>query len=225
MNRTILMDKLWRIYFLLPHCQFNMKRNRAESRKEFNYEKNSDISLITANCIGGEIYSILGLPFRSPLINTAMNRKQFITMCQKLKEYMELPLRLSQPAEGVLIGKLGNDLLPDVEIHFDHDNDPQTVLEKWERRKKRINWEKIILICDDKDIDEEDYERFDRIIGYSKIMLTALDLSDRYLWAHQLKPYANQGKTGAYNGKSYKGGWKFQYMWNFVEFLNKSYSS
>ena len=214
------MDKLWDVYFLLPHCQFNIRQNRIKSRLRFDYNNNSDISLITANCIGGEIYSILGLRFLSPLINTAMNRKQFITMCEHLKDYMQLPLRLHQQDDGRVVGTLGDKHLPDIDIFFEHENNLEMINEEWNRRKKRINWDKIVLICDDKDIDDYDYARFDTLKAYKKIMLTAKNYNKKYSWAFQMKEYEGKNITGSYNGKTAKGGWRFQYTWDFVDFLN-----
>ena len=190
------------------------------ARKRFDYENKKDISIIAVNCIGGEVYSILGLPFRSPMINTAMNRKQYITMCENLNEYMFSELNVSKDEHGICFGYLKPEGLPSVKIRFDHDTDTTEIKEKWIRRVKRINWKQIVLICDDKDIDASDYMRFDRITEYKKIMFTAADLSKKYSWCYQLKKYSGHKATGTYNGKSLAGGWKFQFMWDFVEFLN-----
>ena len=221
MNRTVILDKIWKAYSCLPHCQIVSIFKRKRSRQRFDYEKNSDISIISTNCIGGEIYSILGLPFSSPLINTSMNRKQFIKLCGNLREYIDTDLKVKMGEDGRPIGNLGNNELDNIEIHFDHDDNLQEVLDKWDRRRHRINWNKIVIICDDKDIDEEDYELFDKIDAYRKIMLTAADRTDKYSWSFPLKPYKKKERTGDYNGKSLKGGWKFQYMWDFIGFINQ----
>ena len=42
--------------------------------------------------------------------------------------------------DGVIVGKLD-----DVEIIFLHYHDSKIILEKWNRRLKRINWDRIIL--------------------------------------------------------------------------------
>ncbi len=221
MNHTIIQDKIWKVYSYLPHCQIMRLFNQNRSRQKYDYINNSDISIISTNCIGGEIYSILGLPFSSPLINTSMNRKQFIKLCLNLKEYIDTDLKIKMGEKGRLIGNLGDNKLDNVEIYFDHDDNPEEILNKWNRRKQRINWEKIVIICDDKDIDEEDYELFDKIDAYRKIMLTAADRTDKYSWSFPLKPYKKKERTGDYNGKSLKGGWKFQYMWDFIGFINQ----
>ena len=120
MNRTILADRIWKVYSFLPHCQILTRWNKKKARDRFDYTNKKDISIIAVNCIGGEIYSILKLPFLSPFINTAMNRKQFITMCEHLKEYMAMPLKLSQLKNGRTVGVLGSAELPQIEIFFEH---------------------------------------------------------------------------------------------------------
>ena len=219
MNRTLLMDTIWNIYSYVPHCMISKHYCVNKARKSFDYDGKKDISIIAVNCIGGEIYSILGLPFSSPFINTAMNRKEYITMCKNLKQYLDSSLSVHQD-NGRLMGTLHPEGLQPIRIWFDHDDDQQEVLKKWERRVKRVNWNSIVLICDDKDLDEEDYVRFENLTGYKRILLTARDLSGKYDCCYQLKAYQNKQITGAYNGKSLRGGWKFQYIWDFVGFLN-----
>lgn len=222
MNHTILMDKIWKVYSLFPHCLITTYVNKNKARRSFNYTVNSNISIVSVNCIGGEIYSILGIPFNSPFINTSMNRKHFIIMCEQLKHYLSSELKVCLQNDGYYVGMLSPKGLPTVRIRFDHDNDSNEILEKWTRRLERINWDKIVLICDDKDLDDDYYERFDNIKAYKKIMLTVADKSEKYSWCHQLKAYGNRKHTGTYNGKSVLGGWKFQYMWDFVTFLNNN---
>lgn len=88
MNNAILQDKLFKIYTKLPHCMVYRKRHISDVRSRFNYDELSDISIFSANCIGGELYYLLGLKFTSPLINISISRNQFITLCSNLKEYL-----------------------------------------------------------------------------------------------------------------------------------------
>lgn len=88
MNRTMLNDRIWKLYFFLPHCVYNIKKNRSKANDRFDRVKNENISIIATNCVGGEIYSILKMKFCSPFINTSMSRKDFIQMCSNLRSYM-----------------------------------------------------------------------------------------------------------------------------------------
>ena len=109
MNNAILQDKLFKFYTKLPHCIICRKRHIKDVRSRFNYSDLSDISILAANCIGGELYYLLGLKFSSPLINISINRNQFITLCSNLKEYFSQPISVSL-RNGMCVGKSGEGL-------------------------------------------------------------------------------------------------------------------
>lgn len=109
MNNAILQDKIFKIYTKLPHCAICRKRHIKDVRSRFNYDDLSDISIFAANCIGGELYYLLGLKFTSPLINISINRDQFIVLCSNLKEYLSQPISVSL-CNGSCVGKIGGGL-------------------------------------------------------------------------------------------------------------------
>lgn len=106
MNGSILQDKLFKIYTKLPHCLICRHKHMTSVRSKFNYKELSDISIFAANCIGGELYYLLGLRFTSPLINISINRDQFVMLCSNLKEYMSCPLSVTVE-NGICVGKIG----------------------------------------------------------------------------------------------------------------------
>ena len=190
MNKTILADKLFAAYQKLPHCVVVRYNHIKDVRSRFDYEHNSDISIIAANCVGGEIYSLLGLRFTSPLINISINRDQFIELCTDLKAYFSSELKVKRNNIGSCTGILGGYTLKPIEIRFPHDDDPVVVIEKWKKRCERVNYNKLALICDDKGLKPEDFEAYDNVSGYRKIMLTSQNHS--YPWAFQMKEYIGQ---------------------------------
>lgn len=107
MNKSILADKVFDVYKKLPHCVICRNKHIKDVRSRFNYKQNADISIIAANCVGGEIYSLLGLKFTSPFINISINRDQFVEMCSRLKEYLSCELKVSKNAIGSCTGILG----------------------------------------------------------------------------------------------------------------------
>ena len=106
MNNAILQDKVFKFYTKLPHCIVCRKRHMKNVRSRFNYSDLSDISIFAANCIGGELYYLLGLKFSSPLINISIDRNQFITLCSNLKEYLSQPISVSMH-NRMCVGKIG----------------------------------------------------------------------------------------------------------------------
>ena len=116
--------------------------------------------------------------------------------------------------------KSGGAELKEVEVRFPHDTDCESVKKKWIERCKRVNYEKLILINDDKGLTLEDYKEYETIPAYRKILFTAKDMSSEYEFCHQLKEFEGRSRTGEYNGKSLDGLWKFTKMWDYVSFLN-----
>lgn len=225
MNKTIVMDKVFSIYTKLPHCLILRGKHIRDVRGRFDRENLADISIISTNCAGGEICYLLDIGFRTPFVNISMSRREYIELVSHLREYMELPLTVTHNAAGSCTGVLKGDGLETVTISFPHDSDPETVVRTWERRKARINYEKLVLLADDRGLEEEDFQKFDRVPAFRKLCLTAADRSADYSWCFQLKEYAGEKEVGKYNDKSADGLWKFTKIWDYVSWLNGALQS
>ena len=119
MNNAILQDKVFKFYTKLPHCIVCGKRHMKNVRSRFNYSDDlSDISIFAANCIGGELYYLLGLKFTSPLINISIDRNQFIVHCVQILRSIYRSLFLFRCITGGVSGKIGGSGLKEVEIRF-----------------------------------------------------------------------------------------------------------
>lgn len=126
-----------------------------------------DCSFISQNCIGGVLYHDLGLQFLSPTVNTFIPEPGFVKMVLNLRYYMEQEL-VMRWGEEYPIGQLG-----DVEIHFMHYGTCKEAKDAWDKRKARINWDKIFVLATDRDgFDEAVYESWKQI-PYPKILFTA----------------------------------------------------
>ena len=217
-NKAIISDKVFHMLSKLPHSKYYQKKFRTEPRKKME-GKNMDISIIATNCVGGEIYHILGRKFNTPFINDSMDRKHFITMACHFKEYMVAPYRLekAQTVNGVYL-YLEPEGLPVVRIRFPHDTDETVVKTNWDKRVKRINYDNLAFICDDRGLDESDYEKYDQVSGGKKIMLTSKEIG--YPWEKVLSVYKGKPCCGDYNYKDYfRGLWKFEKEWDYWNFL------
>lgn len=112
-----------------------------------NYKKvkNKDISIISSNCIGGLIYSDCGLKFNSMTINLYFKAEDFIKFVEKMDYYINLTLdEIELDNVKYPVGKLD-----DIIIHFVHYKSFKEANEKWNSRKKRLNYNKLIinLLC------------------------------------------------------------------------------
>lgn len=91
---------------------------------------------------------------------------EYIKFLTKLNYYMSIPMTIVPVQESTHydVLKLRNQLhcpigrLDDIEVVFQHYHSGKEAVEKWERRKKRINWDNLIIkfsnmnYCTDEDI-------------------------------------------------------------------------
>lgn len=108
-----------------------------------------DFTIISQNCIGGVIYSELNMPFLSPTINLYIEGENFIKLVENLEYYMSIeatPLtdNYTDPIDhSIHYPKIKID---DIEVCCLHYHNCREAIEAWERRKKRINYNKIYVI-------------------------------------------------------------------------------
>lgn len=122
---------------------------------------------------------------------------------------------------GEIVAQLGgNGAMPPVTIRFPHDNNWNTIWANWNRRKSRLRYDKLVLICDDQGLTEDNFRRFEQIKCYRKVILTAQPLSSKYQCTHCLTVYAGRQCTGEYQKKTMGGLHYFEYIWDYVAFLN-----
>lgn len=125
------------------------------------------LSIISQNCIGGVIYHDLGAQFLSPTVNTFIPEPDFVKLARNLRYYMEQEL-VMRWEETYPVG-----MLADVQIHFMHYATCAEAKESWERRKKRINYDRVLVLATDRDgFDEAVYEQWKQI-SYPKVLFTA----------------------------------------------------
>lgn len=145
----------------------------------------SEISLISQNCIGGIIYHDANQRFLSPTVNLYILPKDFIKFVNNLDYYLSLTPNVKM-GKDYPIGTLG-----DIQINFMHYSSPEEAVEKWEERKRRINFNKIFVIMVERDgFDDEDFKEFLKI-NYPKILFTR---NEKYISINSvyLKKFKNE---------------------------------
>lgn len=162
-------------------------------RKNFT---NPNISIISMNCVGGILYHDLGLEFKSPTINLYMKALDFIKFCENLREYLEVDT-ITECTDPSIIGKrkypIG--ILKDIYLYFVHYKSIEEAQLKWNSRKKRINWDNILIICSDRDgMTSELKDRFEKL-QFKKIMFTH-KTEKRGTEFVYIPGYENQGEVG-----------------------------
>lgn len=125
-------------------------------RKQLN---NEDFSIISNNCWGGVTYEHYGIKKMSPTIGAYIFADDYLELIANLKYYLARKLNLITVKESrhkneiiengtpnVIVGKLVHeDGIKSVEIVFLHYKDPKVIMEKWERRKQRMNYDNLIF--------------------------------------------------------------------------------
>lgn len=132
------------------------------------------------------MYQYFDLPYNSPTVGLYFFAKDYIKFLKNLKYYLNLELKfipceksknytyLTEDSKKVPIG-----VLDDIEIVFLHYKSKKEAFEKWERRKKRINWDRLIVKFNDQNnATEEDIREFDSLDFKNKLCFVANPIQD-----------------------------------------------
>lgn len=133
------------------------RKTLANYRKKF--LKNQDFTIISNNCWGGMVYESYNLPKNSPTVGLYFMPDDYIKFLKNIKEYVTYELKFITIEESkwkdfvkendIKAGQYPIGKLNDIEIFFLHYYSEQEALDKWKRRCKRINWNKLIYKFND----------------------------------------------------------------------------
>ena len=148
----------------LKKCRYiaNM-RIIKKSRKKLT---NNNFSIISQNCIGGVFYHDMNMKFLSPTINLHFEADDFIKFVNNIELYLSKTL-VMRYGEQYPVGRLG-----DINIYFNHYETCEEAYKKWEERKNRIKFEKLIVIMTDRDGFNDDVMTQFLNIKYPKLLFT-----------------------------------------------------
>lgn len=153
--------------------------------------KSTDFTIISNNCWGGMIYESYNLPKKSPTVGMFFMAKDYIELLSDLKGYLNGELTFVKPEESrwkdapwvsgdkrfgtYPVGVLSNGKNT-IEIFFLHYRSEKEAREKWERRIKRINWDKLLVKFNDQNgCTEENLSAFLALPYKNKIFFTCKD--------------------------------------------------
>lgn len=134
--------------------------------------------------MGGHVYRYFDLEYMSPTIGLYFYTPDYIKFLNDLKWYLDQPLQFidieSSRYKEDLIAH-GNThcpigLLHDIEIVFLHYKSRSEALEKWNRRKARINWDNIYVKMTQQNLCTEVHlKEFDNLPYVNKFVFTVND--------------------------------------------------
>ena len=158
----------------------------------------SDLTIISNTCIGGRLYHDYGKKFLSPTIDFYMEPESFTRFCLNLKYYMNCEIK---PLPDLKYDYLNNFYACDIGgliALFGHTNDSyEKIITKWNERKKRINYDNIVVICTDRNVLVEPFTRCSEDvvkefgkIPYKKIFFSTVDY--KYDYVSYLPSFKNE---------------------------------
>lgn len=185
--------------------------------------KDENVSIISSNCIGAVISHDYGLQFKSPTVNLSFGALDYIKFVERINYYLSCKLTFCKNHEsGYPICALD-----DIKINFVHYHSFEECFEKWNERKKRINFENIILIFTDQNgCTDELVERFSKLC-YKKVMFSGREYSryDFVYFIRQNKREKAENRNPIDNlffFKGFTGRRKYEDYFDFIEFLKEN---
>lgn len=106
--------------------------------------KNTTFTIISDNCWAGYVYQDLKIQYQTPFIGLFLFPECYVKLVKNFKTIIQKDVLFIAP-EHSKYASVMNSTYPvgiiddDIEIHFLHYDSQEEALEKWNRRKKRIN--------------------------------------------------------------------------------------
>jgi len=143
----------------------------------------SDFTIISNNCWGGFIYQSYGVSYNSPTIGLYFMAEDYIKFISNLEKNINSKLEFISPKDSKHYDVIKNDKkigeypigkINDIEIIFLHYSSEEEAYDKWNRRCKRINWDKLLIKFNDQNgCTKEHLCFFDRLDIKNKICFTS----------------------------------------------------
>jgi len=147
-----------------------------------------NFSIICNNCLGGFIYQYYNIEYRTPTLGLFFLARDYVKFLSDIKFYISKQLEFIKPNESIYYEEFKkSDLsidfpiakLSDIEIFFMHYKNEDEVLEKWNRRINKINWNNLIIIfAENETCNLEIIKQFDALPFKNKICFTRDDHKD-----------------------------------------------
>lgn len=180
----------------------------------------SDFSIICSNCIGGVMYHDLGLEFLTPTVNLTISMPDLVKMAGDLSWYMDQPLVELDLGKSYPTARLGEGDRA-IQVNFLHYDTFQDAQEKWEERKRKINYDRIVLIGAEKQgCDYETLRRFDQLPLPNKLIFTRVPYPE-FPSARYIKGFEDREEVGTLtNFKTQLLLRRYLDDFDYVDFLN-----
>lgn len=164
--------------------------------------KNKKFSIISNNCWGGYIYDIYGLKYLTPTIGLYFFSKEYLKFIGNLKYYLSIDIKPLNNKDSKyyndLIKKHHQDaclgIIDDVEVVFLHYNNSIDACKKWNNRRKRVNFNNLLIKYNDQNLfEEDDFYIFNQLNYDNKLFFTANEGIGNYDYVVFFDKFKNNG--------------------------------
>ena len=142
-------------------------REAIRTKKRRSELTTKDFSILCNNCWGGFIYQYFGLRYNTPTIGLYFLGRDFVKFAEDIDHYLAQELVFIPWEDSSYYDHLKGTApypvakLDDIEIYFMHYRSPEEAAEKWNKRKQRINRDKLLFKLSEREgCTGEDVERF-----------------------------------------------------------------
>lgn len=192
---SIMKENIVQLYSVCEQYPMRIKdrlrreKNKILLRKVSSKLKVDNFSIISQNCIGGVFYHDMGKMFATPTINLFFKSEDFVRFVLNLKYYLSLELKIAWNEEYPI------GVLDDVTIYFMHYQTCTDAKEMWDKRKARMNYDKIVVFCTDmEEFSDEVYNQW-QTIEYPKVLFTASERFAKETGSVYYSKYKKLGKV------------------------------
>ncbi len=203
-------NELWKNLTSKSTAAYWSMRIKVFARYRRSKLKNKGFSIICNNCIAGLLYQKFGLPYLTPTVGLFFYSNDYIKFLENFEHYLKQPLEfivVSKHQDKAILSRNRNypiGKLDDVEIHFMHYKNPEEALEKWNRRKNRIDFQNLFFIYSDRDNFREEFlERYENLPFKNKIFFSSKPCRGKKDLVVFVKDYKQNSQVGEseHNGK------------------------
>lgn len=141
--------------------------------------KNKSFTIISNNCWGGVIYDIYGLKYQTPTIGLYFQSSDYIRFLKNIKYYLSIEMNAINPEESKYFNQLTNKntiigKIDDIEVFFVHYHTANEAIEKWNKRRKRVNFDNIVIKFNDQNnFNVDDLNEYRKLDFDCKLFFTA----------------------------------------------------
>ena len=133
--------------------KFKRRVNRWRFKRSIKRLRQQPFCMISNNCLGRRLYQILDRDYNTPFVGLFMMPECFTELVIHFEEYMSRELRFVEVSKHKALNETRESgdrypigIIGGAEIHFLHYESEQEALEKWNRRKARIDMDNLYFL-------------------------------------------------------------------------------